>query len=234
MTDLTTLRTTHEAGLTRRERWEVVVVHVPLGLVRIDGVEHLLHLQHAERRRVQDLRFTTCEQRGAMGFLQHINLDRDLANIGQASAVHPDTLSNNTRTHDVLLNLAEGAFRFTDLVFFEIEAFKNLVANSRLLVLTLVLISNNAHSFELRLSRSFNLGKHFRRVLDKNRPLDLFGCRHLSLQFELEVDQLTDDLLGDFEPFGDRLLVGWHLASLEVAIAVLGCAGFDHGNVDIA
>ena len=44
--DLAALRSAHEAGLPGRERREVVVVHVALGLLGIDRVDHLLHAHH--------------------------------------------------------------------------------------------------------------------------------------------------------------------------------------------
>ena len=70
MTDLATFRTAHEAGFTSRVRREVVVVHVTLGLVYVDRVEHLLHFEHAERRGVQHLSLAASEQRRSMSLVQ--------------------------------------------------------------------------------------------------------------------------------------------------------------------
>src|SRR5665811_2607768 len=102
MADLAALRASHEAGLACRERRHVVVMHVPLGILDGDGVEHLLHLQHSERGHVQDLSLAAAEQPGPVGPGNHPDLDIDLTNLGEAAPVKSNTLGYDTRTHDLL------------------------------------------------------------------------------------------------------------------------------------
>ena len=64
--DLATARRADAARLARRERREVVVVHVPLGVLEVERVDHLRHPQHAERRDVQHLGVAPAEQRRAV------------------------------------------------------------------------------------------------------------------------------------------------------------------------
>ena len=76
VTDLTTLGTAHEAGLSRRERWEVVVVHVTLAIGSAEVIQHLLHLQHAQCRDIEDLGLSPLEQSRSMSAAHDANLGR--------------------------------------------------------------------------------------------------------------------------------------------------------------
>ncbi len=81
------------AGAVRRE---VVVVHVPLAVVRIQGVQQLLHAQHVQSRHAQNLRFSTLEQCRAMGPRQDVHLGAQCTNVGESSSVDADLVTKNT------------------------------------------------------------------------------------------------------------------------------------------
>src|SRR6185369_4505354 len=55
-------------------RREVVVVHVALGAVRVERVDHLLHPEHVQRGHAQDLGLAPLEQRGTVHPGQHADL----------------------------------------------------------------------------------------------------------------------------------------------------------------
>ena len=62
MTNLATLRGTNTAGFTGGVRRHVVVVHVPPGVFRGEGVKLLLHIEHVESRHAQNLGLAALEQ----------------------------------------------------------------------------------------------------------------------------------------------------------------------------
>src|SRR6266403_1052727 len=62
VTNLAPARAAQRARLTDRERWEVVVVHVTLELVRRKAVQLLLVGHRAQRRDRQRLRLSSCEK----------------------------------------------------------------------------------------------------------------------------------------------------------------------------
>ena len=77
--DLAALRRADPAGLTGRERREVVVVHVALAVVDADRVEHLLHARHAERGDAEHLGLAPLEEAGAVRGRDDADVGRELA-----------------------------------------------------------------------------------------------------------------------------------------------------------
>ena len=95
MADLTTLRTPHETGLTSREGREVVVVHEPLAVGRVDAVDHLVHAAGAQSGEVQHLGLAPLEQAGAVRRGDDRHLRRDRPKVTRAAPVDTDTLGED-------------------------------------------------------------------------------------------------------------------------------------------
>src|SRR5690606_1197584 len=93
MTALPALRAPHEPGLTGGVRREVVVVHVPLRFLGGEGVEQLLHLEHAQRGYVQDLGLASLEQAGAVGTFDDADLGAQRPEIAGTAPVEADRKS---------------------------------------------------------------------------------------------------------------------------------------------
>ena len=92
-----------------RVRREVVVVDVALLGLGADRVDALLVRGRAERGDGQHLGLAAGEQAGAVGARQDADLDRDLAELGQAAAVHADALVEGQLAGGLLLDEAEQA-----------------------------------------------------------------------------------------------------------------------------
>ncbi len=90
--DLAAFRPSHEAGLTGRERGEVVVVHVAFGVVDADRVQHLVHAGHAEGREIEDLGVAALEEARAMGRGDDTDLSRQGPDVGGATAIDAHAL----------------------------------------------------------------------------------------------------------------------------------------------
>ena len=80
-------RAAHRAGLANRERREVVVVDVALGLVQADAVDALLVGLGAERGDREHLGLAASEQRRAVDARKHANLAGDRADLGQRAPI---------------------------------------------------------------------------------------------------------------------------------------------------
>ena len=85
--DLAPLGRADPAGLAGGVRRHVVVVHVALGALRVERVDHLLHPEHVQRGDAQDLGLAPLEQRRAVHPGQHARLGGQLPDVGQAAAV---------------------------------------------------------------------------------------------------------------------------------------------------
>ncbi len=72
--DLAALGRAHAAGLTGGVGREVVVVHVALGALGGERVDHLLHAEHVQRGDAQDLGLAALEQRRAVDAGQDVDL----------------------------------------------------------------------------------------------------------------------------------------------------------------
>src|SRR5580692_9089784 len=90
--DLAALRRADPAGLPGRVGRHVVAVHVALGALGVERVDHLLHAEHVQRAHAQDLRLAPLEQSRAVHPRQHVRLGAELADVGEPAAIHPDAL----------------------------------------------------------------------------------------------------------------------------------------------
>ena len=235
MTDLATLGTAHEAGLTSGERWEVVMVHVTLGLLESEGVQHLLHLEHAQSRYVQDLGLTTLEQSRPVGPLDGTNLDGQRPDVGGASSVKTNAVFDHPVTGDLLENRLEGSLGLRQAIGVVLR--KTRLGDDSLEklcfgVLTLALAGNGDNSTQLGSGCGFDHGIDLIAVVDYDGPLG-GRDRHGRSQLELEIDHLTDVLLRLLEALGYRILVRGTVAVGDESHGIRGGSCLDHGDVDV-
>src|SRR4051812_44569058 len=109
VTDVATARATHRLVLAGAVRGEVVVVDVALLGLGADRVDALDVRGRAERRDRHDLGLTAGEQARAVRSGQDADLDRDLAQLRQPAAVHPDALVEGHLAGDLLVDEIEQA-----------------------------------------------------------------------------------------------------------------------------
>ena len=106
--DLAALGRAHPAGLTGRVRRHVVVVHVALGALRVERVDHLLHAEHVQRGDAQDLGLAALEQRRAVHPGQHADLGRERPDVGQAAAVDAEPVVDDPLADQLLGQRPDG------------------------------------------------------------------------------------------------------------------------------
>ena len=107
--DLAPLGRADPAGLAGRVRRHVVVVHVALGALRVERVDHLLHPEHVQRGDAQDLGLAALEQRRAVHPRQHARLGGQLPDVGQAAAVDAQAVADDPLPDQLLGQRAERA-----------------------------------------------------------------------------------------------------------------------------
>ncbi len=105
--DLAALGASHAAGLAGAERREVVVVDVTLAVDRLDGVEALPLVQHAEGRDGEHLGLATLEEAGAVDARQVVRLDHEGTDLGGRAAVDALAGLDDHLAHRVLLEALE-------------------------------------------------------------------------------------------------------------------------------
>ncbi len=105
--DFAALRRAHHAGLTDRERREVVVEHERLAAFAFERVDDLRVATGAERRDHEGLRLATREQRRTVRTRQHADLHGDRTNGLVIAAVDARLAVQHALTDDVALELEE-------------------------------------------------------------------------------------------------------------------------------
>src|ERR1700694_5193863 len=116
MSDLAPARSAQRSRLTDRERRKVVVVHVPLGGLVGETVDLLRVAHRAQGRDRQRLGLSTCEQARAVRAWQHPDLNRDVPDILEASAVDADALFDYALANPVLERLVEKLSKDLDML----------------------------------------------------------------------------------------------------------------------
>ena len=101
--ELAALGGAHAADLAGAVRREVVLVDVALALDRIDRVEALPLVEHAERDDREDLRLAALEQAGAVGARQVVRLDVERADLVVGATVDALAGLDDHRAHGALL-----------------------------------------------------------------------------------------------------------------------------------
>ena len=109
MTELAALGSTHAANLARAVRREVVLVNVALALGRVDRVEALPLVEHAERDDREDLRLAALEQARTMGAGQVMRHDVERANLVVGTTVDALAGLDDHRAHGALLEGLAGS-----------------------------------------------------------------------------------------------------------------------------
>src|SRR5215213_6598139 len=108
MSDVTPLRAAHEAGLSHRERREVVVVEVVLALLEAERVETHLVARRAESGDREGLRLAAGKDRRAVRTRPHSHLDPDVADLLRRAAVRTLLVHGDAAADGLLLELVEG------------------------------------------------------------------------------------------------------------------------------
>ena len=237
VTDLATLRTAHEAGLTRREGREVVVVEVALLLEWRQVVDHHVAAAHAERRDVENLGLATLEEARAVRRRDNTDLGRDLAQVGGATTVDADALFDDALANDLLHDRASGGLDLLDGIVgvgeLTLELSDQRSVDLGLGVLTIGLVGDL-----LGLGDALGTGGLDRRVdlvavVDRERRLHLLDGAELLDALLLEFDHLADPHLAGLETTGEGVFVDLRGAVLVQLPGVGGAAGLDHHHSDV-
>src|SRR5205085_5410814 len=107
MTDLATTRAAERTRLADRVRREVVVMHVTLGVYRLERVDDLLIAAWPQRRDRKHLGLSALEQRAAVCARQDPDLAGDGADLVELATIRTDPLLDDRRTHRLLQRLLE-------------------------------------------------------------------------------------------------------------------------------
>ncbi len=236
MTYLASLGAAHEPDLARGEWREVVVVHVPLGVLEGEGVQHLLHLQHPQGGDVEDLGLAPLEEPGSVGSSHHADLGAQGANLGGSPSVETHTLVDDALSHQVLEDRLEGTAGLglaLIVVLGEPELAQSRLQRLVLGAVAILLVGDLDDRRQLGLRNGADSLQDLVGVVDGDRPLD-FLLGDLGGQLVLEGDDLPDVLLGLLETTGHGRLVGGGVAGGDQTEAVGSGARLDHDDVDPA
>ena len=105
--ELAALRRAHATRLAGAVGREVVVVQVALAVDRLDGVEALPLVEHAEGGDGEDLRLAALEEAGAMDQREVVGLDHERSHLGGPAAVDALAGGDHHEAHGVLLERLE-------------------------------------------------------------------------------------------------------------------------------
>ena len=92
------------------------MVHVPLGVVRGDGVEQLVHAGHAQRGHVQHLSLAPLEQGRAVGRREQVDLGRQRPDVGSGATVDTEALFDDPLADQLLGQATHGGLDLTGTV----------------------------------------------------------------------------------------------------------------------
>ncbi len=216
---LATLRGAHASNLAGAVRREVVLMHVALALGRIDGVETLPLVEHAERADGKRLRLTALEQAGAMDARQIAGNDVQRADLVGTTTVGALAGGDDHGAHGLLLELLErsgdigapsGKLLFAELFRLDTGLQVLDLAHAREFV---GILERCGHLVEERVDTLSDA-----RVGNMDRPLD-----------RRDVATIEEALLSLAER-GDSLLAEVHGTKHQLLGNLIG-AGLDHGDV---
>ena len=206
--DVAALGTAHEAGLTHRERREVVVVEVVLGLLEAERVQAHLVTRGAERGDREGLRLAAGEDGRAVRARRHSHLDPDVADLLRGTPVGALLVDRDALADDVLLELVEGQLHRAaargvglGLVGIARQRLEDLLLDSLGGVLALELVGHLGRLVEGRAEALLDLGED--RLVDLRRGGLHLGLAGLLLQVALGLAELLDGLVGDVERIED-------------------------------
>ena len=233
MADLATLGAANTTGLTRREGWEVVVVHVPLVRLGRERVNLLFHLQHVERGDAQDLRLTALEDRRAVNARNNLDLGRERTNVAQATAIDANAVLEDALADGALGDGTHhsGHFLLTALelsVELRVSAVLDLVESG----LTGLLVSNREGLGKVGLDRRCNHLVDVVLVVKEARELRGL-LRGLLGDLYLRCAQHTDERLGSLEALSHDLFGGRLRALRDEVEGIVGGLSLDHHDGDV-
>ena len=220
------------------------MVHVPLALVDADGVEHLLHTRHGERRDAQHLGLAPLEQPGAVSGGDHTDLGRERTDVGRAAPVDARALVDDAVANDVLLERPERLLDLTGAVG-ELpgrvgrarELLDDLCLELVRALLARRLVGDLHRLFDLASGCLLDGGIDVVVVVPVHVVRDRLdrAARFLVglAQLELQVDRRADPALRRLEAVGDELLGDLRRALLVQLARRLGAARLDHHDRDV-
>ena len=235
--DLAALGGAHAAGLTGGEGREVVVVHVALVGDRGEVVHLLLHAQHVEGGHAQDLGLAALEDGRAVHAGQDLDLGGQGADVLQAAPVHAHALGEGAVAHDLLGHGAEGG----------LEGLGVLLGGEGLGELGQDLVTHGVGGQVAGLlalggdggGQAVGLGGLLHGVVLLVGVVQVEGelgggLRGVLGDLELGLAQGLDVGLGGLQALGDDGLGGGHGPGVDELPGVLGGAGLDHHDGDVA
>ena len=235
MADFAALRGANAAGLTGGVRREVVVVHVTLARDRGQGIDLLLHLEHVQGGNAQDLGLAALEQGGTVGAWDEVNLNAQVTDVGDATAVDAEALGEDLLTHDCLHH---GVVSSTDLLgsvlFFELlkEVSLDLLHVLVRCVVAVLLAGDGQQLLQLLRGSLLNCGEDVIGVRREERELLGFLSSARS-QTCLCLAQGLDERLRCLKALSDSGLLRSRCTFLDALCNVDACACLNHhdGNV---
>ena len=238
MADLSALRTTHEAGLARRERREVVVVHEALAGDRVDAVDHLVHASGSQGGEVQYLGLATLEQARTVGGRDDPDIRRNGPEVCSPTTVDAHAVGKDPLTDGGLGDRPDGAL---DLLFGAVDVGKlrrQLLdqggLDCGLGIATLGLVGNGLALGDALTACGVDSGEDLVAVVGRHRVGHLLRCADQGHQLVLELDDLADVLLGELEAVGQHGLVDLGCSGLVDVPRGGGTTGLDHHHGDVA
>jgi hypothetical protein len=217
MADFAALRARHHAGLTHRERREVVVQHEGLAALALQRVNDLRIATGAERRDHEGLRLTAREQRRAMGTRQYTDLHGDRANRRRIATVDTRIAAEDPLADDL-------AFEAEQLITHVISGVLGRFAARQLFGDRLLDLAD-ARVSRLLLDDAVCLGKQIVRGSAHSSLKLRSGCAWLELPTRLAAlgNKLVDGLDRDL-----HLLMAEHHRAEHDLLAEAVCLGLDH------
>ncbi len=209
-------------------------MHVALARLRRQRVEHLLHAQHVQRGDTQDLGLAALEQRRAVHPRQHVDLGRELADVGETATVDAHLVADDPLAYQLLGQRPE---RAADLLLATLELRPDLLDSDGLHAVELVFalgLADDRHCLrQLGADGSFDGRKYVVLIFEEDGEI---GGRLRSARgdFELRRTQSLDESLRGFETLGDDLFGRSRRAVAHEPERVRGGLGLDHHDRDVA
>ena len=236
--DLTTLRTPHEACLTGREGREVVVVHEPLAVDRVDAVDHLVHTTGTQGGEVQHLGLAPLEEARTVRRGDDRHLRRHRPEVARATPVDADALGDDAGSHGLLGDRTDGtgdvAIGIVHLGELRKQLVEELGLECRLGGTTLGLVGNGLGLGDALGTGSLDRSEHLGGVVARDLVGHDLRRSHGGHELLLELDDLADELLGELQAVSQNSLVDLRGTGLVDVAGGLGATSLDHHHRDVA
>ena len=214
--------------------------------LRGERVEQLVHARHGQRAHVEHLGLAALEQARTVRRRQHADLGRHRTQVGDATAVDAHALVDDAVADELLGQRADGLL---DLLLATGELAGRVGGAAQL--------GDGRGRRRRRWRRcarpwpaivigpasslggdALDGGEHVVGVVDDRRELERrdrpVGGDHAGHELALQGDRLLDPHLAGLEPAGEHALVDLRRALGVVGEALLGAAGLDHHDGDVA